>query len=231
MHVALRGLILPLLLAAPASAQLADDFEHPLDPTLWAPLRAHDVAEERLAVARGALEVGFDTLGTDDATVKVRGVISHTELELPCRVTVVFDWNHQSNGCYLSQGVALIHSSTESDPRAADTALGFEWVGVPPGRNVRPFLWLRAHGGTRPLYTEGWPQPNPADRVGRTPRRVEITLELGERLRLLEDGRLLFEDALPWEGPARLCLYARGHSNYPLRVVRFESVDVLPGER
>lgn len=222
----------------PAELLLDETFAGPLDPARWDVVRVHDTRTDRVEAADGRLALALDTLGTDDATVKLRGLRSREAFELapgrPLRVSATIDWNDPPNGCYLTAGVALVPEDASGvapdDPRAAPDALAFEWVGVPPGRNVRPSLWLRAKGGLRPLYTEGWPQPRREDRVGRHVRTSRVTLELApRRARLLEDGveRFAGEAALP--GRLRLYLLVTGHSNYPERTVFMDDVRVERG--
>lgn len=214
------------------SALLRDDFAGDLDPARWEVVRVHDAREDRVAVEGGRLVLGLDTLGTDDATVKLRGLRSRAAFDLEpgttLRVGVTIDWNDPTNGCYLTAGLALVPEGEASDdPRAAAQALGFEWVGVPPGKHVRPWLWLRARGALRPLYAEGWPQPRREDRVGRHVRVARVTLELSPgRVRLLEDGAERFAGEAALEGPLRLVLFVTGHSNYPARCVFMDDVEV-----
>lgn len=212
---------------------VSETFDSPLDEGRWRALRVHAARSDLLEVRDGALALGLDTLGTDDATVKVIGVQATQALTLGSglRVSVTLDWNDQTNGCYLTQGLVLLPPeslSANADPRKAEGALGFELVGVPPGRNVRPFLW-RQEGGLLPLYTEGWPQPRRADRTGRHVRRATFELTLRrDHVALREDGRSLVD--VPCQRPLQerlaLLLYMTSHSNYPLRTVRFHDLAV-----
>ena len=214
----------------PPQTLLKDSFEASLDPARWEPMRVHDTRTDRIEVEGGRLTLAFDTLGTDDATVKLRGLRSREVFETGSGLALeaTLDWNGQSNGCYLTLGLALA-GEAEGDPRAAQEALAFEWVGVPPGKNVRPLLWSRAKGAVQLLFTDGWPQPRVEERVGVTPRPVRVRVEAhSDRARLLVDG------AERWSGPATLAgrvrawVFATGHSNYPLRTVL---VDALAVER
>lgn len=224
---------------APAPEVLLDErFATPLDLARWEVVRVHDTRADRVETSDGRLALGLDTLGTDDATVKLRGLRTRDAFELApgraLRVGATIDWSEQRNGCYLTAGLALVREDdaggAPDDPRAAPSALAFEWVGVPPGRNVRPSLWLRAHGGLRPLYTEGWPQPRREDRVGRPPRTSRIELELTPgRVRLVEDGVERFAGEVALEGRLRLVLFVTGHSNYPERTVFMDDVRVERG--
>ncbi|MCA8925735.1 MAG: hypothetical protein KDD82_28255 [Planctomycetes bacterium] len=226
--------LLACALAAEATAQTWDEQFANLDA--WRPLRVHDTQADRIEAEDGALVLALDTLGTDDATVKLRGVEARRELTIPKAgaplvVQVELDWNGQENGSYLTLGLALVPPRPANQPpqrpHDAQTALAFEFVGVPPGKNARPFLWWRTAGGLRPLYTEGWPQPKREDRVGRPVARTRITLEVtGEAVRLLENDRELYKGPGTFSGPCRLQLFATGHSNYPLRTLKVHRVQV-----
>lgn len=240
------ALVLPPLVAvatlvaraddAPKRAPLLEDvFASTLDEERWEPVRLFDTKTDRLGVEDGRLVLGLETLGTDDATVKLRGLRSRASFEAaagaPLRVSVTIDWNEQRNGCYLTAGLALLPEGSDGaapdDPRVAAEALVFEWVGVPPGRNWRPSLWRRRAGGLRPLYTEGWPQARREDRVGRAPKRTRTTLEVEpHRVRLLEDDVERWAGEGGLTGRLRLLLFVTGHSNYPARHVFMDDVRV-----
>ncbi len=215
----------------PHDALLADDFSS-LSQERWEPIRIHDARRDHIEANDGWLCLGLDTGGTDDATVKLRGVRSRRTFEVkpegpPLTVEVTLDWNGQTNGSYLTAGLALLPADEDDPPQAASEALAFEFVGVPPGRNARPSLWRRRASGLRPLYTEGWPQPRRADRVGRKVERVKLTLEVGfARVRLLEDGRARYQGPGGLGGRLRLLLFVTSHSNYPERAVRFDDLRV-----
>lgn len=202
-----------------------------LDPARWEVVRVHDAKTDKVATDGGRLVLAANTLGTDDATVKLRGVRTKAAFAAApgrgLRVGLVLDWNGQANGCYLTAGVALVPEGAGPDPRALPDALAFELVGVPPGKNVRPSLWRRQAGGLRPLFTDGWPQPRPEDRVGRPPRRARWALEVeGERVRLREDDRVVHEGPGGLAGPVHVVVFLTSHSNYPERTVLVDDVRV-----
>ena len=229
-------------LAAPEPAVLLrDDFTGGALAPTWEPVRVHDTRADTIAARDGQLVLGLDTLEADDATVKLRGVRSQRVFTLGAgerlRVCATLDWNEQVNGSYLTAGLALLPEPAVDDapaepaplglPHAAPEALAFEFVGVPPGRNARPFLWRRQAAGLRPLYTEGWPQPRREDRVGRPVGRVQLELEVrAETVVLREDGRERFRGPGGLSGRLRLWLFVTGHSNYPPRSVVFDDVRV-----
>lgn len=236
--------------AAPDPAPFHERFAQGL--SAWEPVRVADTRADRIEVEQGHLVLSLDTLGTRDETVKLRGVRSKRAWTIPAegpplRIEVELDWNAQRNGCYLSAGFALVPPRPaprpgslpppEQAPHDLPAALAFEFVGVPPGKNARPFLWWRKARGLRPLYTEGWPQPKREERTGRKVARTRVTLELSaERVRLLEGKKELYAGAgVALEGPHHLLLFVRGHSNYAARTVLFHEarVDRAPakGER
>ena len=233
----LRPALLALCTAGLVLAQeplLADGFEAALAPTRWEAVRVHDTRSDRIEATQGRLLLGLDTLGTDDATVKLRGVRSREAFALDeaqgLALEAALDWNAQPNGCYLTLGLALVPEAA-SDPRSAAEALAYELVGVPPGKNVRPALWRRASCALRPLWSDGWPQPRREDRVGRPARPLKVRLEVaGKTVRLLEDGQERWSGpgAEGFAGRVRVLVFVTGHSNYPLREVR---VDDLKLER
>lgn len=213
------------------TAPLLEDRFDALDASRWDVVRVHDAKADRVVAEGGRLVLAANTLGTDDATVKLRGVRTKAAFAAApgrgLRVGLVLDWNDQANGCYLTAGVALVPEGAGSDPRALPDALAFEVVGVPPGKNVRPSLWRRQAGGLRPLFTDGWPQAKAEDRVGRPPRRARWTLEvLGEQVRLLEDDRVVHEGPGGLAQPVHVVVFMTSHSNYPERTVLVDDVRV-----
>jgi hypothetical protein len=233
-----RFVALSLLLAAAALARadesvtLLESFDAPLDPARWAVVRVNDVRSDRIEAQNGTLVVALETLGTDDRTVKVRGVSSQQAFTIgtaPVRISTNVDWNGQANGCYLSAGMALVPEgyATDKDPRAAPEGVYFEWIGVPPGKRVRPYLVKRSKNAALELYTEGWPQPKREDRVGRPASKAKISLEVAkDSVRLAEGEKELYKGADGLSGRFKLVLFVTGHSNYPTRTVYFDSASV-----
>jgi hypothetical protein len=207
---------------------LSETFQAPLDTTKWETVRVADTKSDRIEAAGGKLTLALDTLGTDDSTVKLRGIRSRASFELskgPLKAEATIDWNAQSNGCYLSAGFAFVDAGFDGDPRQAPESVAFEWVGVPPGKNVRPYLTRHKKGALVELYTEGWPQPKVEDRTGRAPKKSKVGLEVGEKgVRLTEDGKELWKGSEGPSGKVKLVLFVTGHSNYGERTVYFEGV-------
>lgn len=210
---------------------LDEKFTAPLDPTRWDQVRIADTKSDRIEAAGNKLVIALDTIGTDDATVKLRGVRSRDSFVVDAagiRAETTIDWNAQANGCYLSAGLAFVPAEFDGDPSKAQESVIFEWVGVPPGKNVRPYLTRHKKGALIELYTEGWPQPKREDRVGRAPAKSKIGVEVSTSgVRLTDGDKELFKggEGLP-AGKYKLCLFVTGHSNYPERTVYFEGVTV-----
>jgi hypothetical protein len=235
-YTRLLALFLGLVFLASAEAGstlLSETFAKALDTGRWDLLRVNDTRSDRIEAGEGKLAVALETLGTDDTTVKVRGVRTKDTFELgetPLSFATTVDWNQQSNGCYQSAGLALVPEdyALDKDPRKTPEGIYFEWIGVPPGKNVRPYLAKRHANGLVELYTEGWPQEKREDRKGREPSKTKVTLEVGkDSVRLLEGEKELFKgkDAPP-VGKYRLVIFASSHSNYPKRTVYFEGCEV-----
>jgi hypothetical protein len=209
---------------------LNDRFQAPLDATKWATLRFGDTKSDRIEASGGRLAIALETLGTDDSTVKLRGICSRNSFDISkggLKAETTVDWNAQSNGCYLSAGLSFVDASFDGDPRQASESVTFEWVGVPPGKNVRPYLTRHKKGALVELYTEGWPQPKVEDRTGRAPKKSKVGVEVGEKLvRLTEDGKELWKGTDGLSGKVKLVLFVTGHSNYGVRTVYFGEVTV-----
>ncbi|MBI2301116.1 MAG: hypothetical protein HYU66_19570 [Armatimonadetes bacterium] len=223
--------------APPAAARpapeprLEEHFDGPqLDPAKWAITRKNDFQESTIDIVGGRLRLRAATIGTDDKTVKFHGVrtVHPVSLKPPVEIGFTLDWNKQANGCYLSAGVFLCPTATDGNPRDEDTMLRFEYVGVPPGKNGRSWLWSRDQKLERLLFDEGWPKQH---REGRAIGVQQVKLRWdGGRLTLVENGKELWSG--PWKGfdPPQAYLYLQmsSHSNYPPRELFFDDVTVSP---
>jgi len=227
----------------PAAAQqgtqgvesFSDDFSSAnLDKKKWSITRKNDFAEFAVDTIKadggnGRLRLRCGTIGTDDATVKVLGVASKQPLDLSGRkrLALDFDWNDQSNGCYLTGGFYLCPALTDGNPGDEADWLRIEYVGVPPGKKGRAAIWLKKGGKTRWLYDEGWPRRRNGRELG--VQHVEVFFQ-GGSWRVLENGRLLYDSQgrkLPFR-EAHLYLQMSSHSNYPPREVFFDNVAFGP---
>src|SRR5262249_31942635 len=123
-------------------ALLSETFQAGLNETRWESVRIADAKSDRIESGAGKLTLALNTLGTDGATVKLRGVRTKQSFDVntSLKAETAIDWNAQANGCYLSAGLAFVDAAFDGDPRQAQEYVMFEWVGVPPGKNVRPYL-------------------------------------------------------------------------------------------
>jgi hypothetical protein len=174
------------------------------------------------------LRLRADTIGTADNTVKFHGVRAAEKIDLSKETLISFslDWNNQRNGSYLAAGVYLCPTITDGSPKNEKDWLKFEYVGVPPGRNARAVVAIKAGRGMKQPYTEGWPKKQ---RTGRHIANQQVTLILaGKRLTVIENGQEIYKSELRDLSfdTAYLYLQMKSHSNYPAREVYFDNIVV-----
>lgn len=177
--------------------------------------------------AEGKLRLGVSTLETDPRTVKLIGVrsLEPVKLKKPYQVSWALDWNDQSNGSYLSAGVLISPHATRTKPTTESDWLQVSYVGVPPGVNARLEITGRVSGQRKTFYTEGWPAEN---RAGRKIGLQHLDLQVSDSgLELKENGKFVFrtDQALPFQ-QVYVYLFLTSHSNYKLRDIYFERVEV-----
>jgi len=206
----------------------SDDFSgETLDPGKWTVTRLNDFETESAAIAGGRLRMAASSVGTDDRTVKFHGVRTAQPvvgLSAPVEVDFELDWRDQANGCYMTAG-AYICPTVSDNPRDEDTWLRVQYIGVPPGRNARCLISLRARGRERRLLTEDWPEKREGRVIGRQALRILLD---GPRLRVTENGETILDvdDVDLGAEQAYLYLQHSTHSNYRLREVFFDDVVV-----
>jgi len=175
------------------------------------------------------LRLQANTIGTSDP-LKFLGVRSKNEVDLSAEASVSFDldWNNQANGCYLTAALYLC-PTVSSNPRNESNWLKFEYVGVPPGRNIRINIWEKVHDAVNPLHTDWGPtddQGRPIGKaLGRDSHRVQILLEKGS-LQVFQDGEQIYhlsEYDLKFD-TAYIYLQMSSGTNYPSREVYFDNV-------
>jgi hypothetical protein len=143
------------------AAGFRDDFSAgSLDPQAWARTHMNDFETEIVEVAQGRLRLAASSVGTNDLTVKWHGVRSRrpvVEVEQGSVVRLTLGWNGQANGCYMTADAYICPTPTQ-DPEHAPSWVRISYIGVPPGRNARCHIAVRARGRERTLLTEGWPE-------------------------------------------------------------------------
>jgi hypothetical protein len=169
-------------------------------------------------------------MATADDTVKYLGACTAGSFDFAAGLAIEYelDWNGPANGSYLTAGLFLTPARGGGAAEEAQDWIAFQYLGVPPGRNGRGQLARRVRGNLRFLETEGWPQSERVDRVGRPIglQRVRWRID-GQNLTIWENGREYFS------GPhglkfteGYLCLEMSSHNNYRARAVYFDNVRV-----
>ncbi|MBM3238566.1 hypothetical protein FJZ31_19905 [Candidatus Poribacteria bacterium] len=104
------------------------------------------------------LRIMANTIGTSDP-VKYLGARSQVKIDFsqPTEIAFDLDWNAQENGCYLTAGLYICPVESENPKKEKDW-IKFEWVGVPPGKNIRANVWASANGAMKELYTDWGPE-------------------------------------------------------------------------
>ena len=243
------ALLVLLLLAAAFLALVAfivwtrrDDFpgtpapgsrSTPLHEAGWE-LTAGGDFEERIADLTGSrLRLRAATRRTRSDTVKFMGVRHREEVALKpgTRIKVDFDWNRQTNGSGLAAGLLLAPAVTSTNPYELPDYVWIEYIGVPPGRNARRVIGVRAASNHRHLDMEGWPEKNKEGRAIEV-LRLEVEIGADRSFRLLENGQEAYASppgTLPFD-KAFVYLQLSSRSNYPPREVFFENFAALPGK-
>lgn len=177
------------------------------------------------------LRLRTNTRGTSDG-VKYLGVRSKKRVVFENTKAIIFelDWNNQANGSYLTASFYLCPTES-NNPKEEDNWLKFEYVGVPPGRNVRIRILERADGAVRPLYAD-WGSRDEQGRplgksLGLSSHRIALILDK-YRLRVIQDDDELFplsKHNLNFTA-AYIYLQMSSGTNYPSREVYFDNIIV-----
>ena len=182
------------------------------------------------------LRLRAGTVGTS-APLKYLGVMSRDTIDFDTARAISFDldWNDQTNGCYLTASLYLC-PTVSNNPKEEDNWLKFEYVGVPPGRNVRINIWERVGGMVHALHTD-WGPRDEEDRpvglpLGTNSHHIVLSLD-GETVRVTQDA----DDIYPTSPhglnftTAYLYLQMSSGTNYPARELYFDNIVVsTPGE-
>ena len=180
------------------------------------------------------LRLMANTLETSDP-VKYLGVrsIGKVDFSEPKEISFDLDWNNQQNSCYLTAGLYICPVESENPNKEKDW-IKFEWVGVPPGKNIRTNVWAKINGALKQLYTD-WGPRNENGRPQGWPVKPG-----NHRIKLLLDSK----DIRVWADSKQLCyalhslnfisgyLYLQMSSgtNYPAREVHFDNIIVTKVE-
>jgi len=224
--------------ASDTSVAFREDFESgSLDTTRWEVTSDGEFAEsvvDVIDVDAGEetdyrLRLRAGTIGTSDP-LKYLGVRSRDTIDFETVKTISFDldWNDQANGCYLTASLYLCPTAS-NNPKDEDDWLKFEYVGVPPGRNVRINIWEKVDGMVHALHTD-WGPRDKEDRpiglpLGGEVRRITLHLD-GAQLRVTQDDEEIYPlsaHALEFT-TAYLYLQMSSGTNYPPREVYFDNV-------
>ena len=220
-----------LLSGCKNKAEFREHFEKKtLDLKRWEITQKGNFKESKTDVVDGRLRLGANTLETP-SPMKFLGIRSKKKIDFTEKKTISFDldWNKQSNGCYLSAAVYVCPAKTETNPKDEKNWLKFEYVGVPPGRNVRTNIWARVNGALRQLSTDWGPRNSKGKPLGKPIDNQQIRIVLdSNNLQIFENDKEIYP-----QSPHRLnftsgYLYLQMSSgtNYSFREVYFDNVIV-----
>jgi len=216
----------------------SEDFEKGrLDLSRWEVTSDGDFAEaivDVLDVVPGEetdyrLRLRANTIGTSDP-LKYLGVRSRNTINLNLAKTILFDldWNKQTNGSYLTASFYLC-PTVSKNPKEENDWLKFEYVGVPPGRNVRINIWVKVDGAVYPLHVD-WGPRDDNDRplgnpLGLSSHRISLFLDKS-RMRVVQDDEEIFplsKHNLSFT-IAYIYLQMGSGTNYPSREIYFDNI-------
>ena len=226
--------------AAQNQAIFQDDFEKgALDTSLWEITSDGDFNEfavEVIDVASGdasdyRLRLGANTMGTSNP-LKYLGVRGKDIIDFSDGKNITFDldWNNQFNGCYLTASLYL-SPDDNNNPKNGENWLKFEYVGVPPGKNVRINVWEKVNGLVHELHTDWGPHDANGRPIGLplglTSHKIALTID-PENLNITQDGEEihpLSEHQVNFT-KAYLYLQISSGTNYPSREIYFDNIMV-----
>ena len=140
------------------------------------------------------------------------------------------DWNNQINGSYLTASFYLCPTKS-NNPKEESDWLKFEYVGVPPGQNVRINIRAKRDGVVYPLHTDWGPRDEQGRPLGKplglSSHRISIFLVKGS-LRVVQDNEEIYSPSthnLSFTA-AYIYLQMSSGTNYPSREIYFDNVIV-----
>ncbi|MBA7634009.1 hypothetical protein ES703_41580 [subsurface metagenome] len=177
------------------------------------------------------LRLRANTIGMSDP-LKFLGVRSRNTIDFDNLKAIKFDldWNNQINGCYLTASLYLC-PTVSSNPREESNWLKFEYVGVPPGRNVRISIWEKVDGAVHTLHTDWGPRDDQGRPLGKplglASQRISIHLDKSS-IRVVQDNEEIYPSSkhnLNFT-TAHIYLQMSSGTNYPSREIYFDNITV-----
>jgi len=177
------------------------------------------------------LRLRANTIGTSDP-LKFLGLRSKNTVDCEELKAIMFDldWNKQTNGSYLTASFYLCPSVSDN-PREESDWLMFEYVGVPPGRNVRINILAKVDGVVYPLHMDWGPRDNNGRPLGYplglSSHRINIFFDKS-RMRVVQDDEEIFplsKHNLNFTA-AYIYLQMSSGTNYPSREIYFDNIIV-----
>jgi hypothetical protein len=246
-HVSLVGVLLLFLFSAAGCVSFvrrpevfAEDFEKGrIDLSRWEVTSDGDFAEAIVDVVDVApgdetdyrLRLRANTIGTSDR-LKYLGVRRKNTVDFNPAKTILFDldWNKQTNGSYLTASFYLC-PTVSKNPKEESDWLKLEYVGVPPGRNVRINILAKADGVVYPLHIDWGPHDDNGRPLGKplglSSHRISIFLDK-RRMRVVQDDEEIFplsKHNLNFTA-AYIYLQMSSGTNYPSREIYFDNIIV-----
>jgi hypothetical protein len=177
------------------------------------------------------LRLRANTVGTSDP-LKYLGVRGKKRIGLKGSKVIMFDldWNNQVNGSYLTASFYLCPTKS-NNPKNESDWLKFEYVGVPPGQNVRINIRMKIDGVVYPLHTDWGPRDERSRPLGYplglSSHRISLFLDKG-RLRVAQDNEEIYSSSTPNLNfiTAYIYLQMSSGTNYPSREVYFDNIRV-----
>ena len=171
------------------------------------------------------LNLMANTMETSDQ-VKYLGIRNLQKIDFSeaKEVSCDLDWNDQQNGCYLTAGLYICPIESQNPKKEKDW-IGFEWTGVPPGKNIRNSVLASTDGAMKELYTDwgpdrqGWP-------VKLGSYKIKLLLD-SKGIRVWADSKQLCYVPYPLNfSSGYIYLQISSGTNYPSREVYFDNITV-----
>jgi hypothetical protein len=177
------------------------------------------------------LRLRANTIGTSDP-LKYLGARGKKRIDLKGSKVIMFDldWNKQVNGSYLTASFYLCPVKS-NNPKEENDWLKFEYVGVPPGQNVRINIRTKKDGVVYPLHTDWGPRDEQGRPLGKplglSSHKISIFLVKGS-LRVVQDNEEIYSPSTHDLNFTAAYIYLQMSSgtNYPSREIYFDNIIV-----